>query len=153
MDGVATVLLTTDGSDFATEAMQRGVALLGSDHRFVALNVVTPPMVPASPLTPMDTLHTSLPDPELEAMVEHEERSAAADDLAVLIASLGVEATRRTAVGDPGTVICELAAELPADAIVIGSHGHGLLKRMFLGSVSTHVLHHAPCPVLVVRRP
>lgn len=151
MCGVATVLLTTDGSELATEAMGRGIALLGTEHRFVALRVVSPALVPASPLTPMDTLHTSLPDPELEARVEHEERSAAADDLAALMATLGVDATRRTAVGDPGTVICEMASGLACDVVVIGSHGHGLLKRMFLGSVSTHVLHHAPCPVLVIR--
>ena len=36
-------------------------------------------------------------------------------------------------------------------AIVIGSHGHGWLQRMLIGSVSKHVLNHAPCPVLVVR--
>jgi len=35
--------------------------------------------------------------------------------------------------------------------IVVESHGYGLLKRMLIGSVSTHVLHRSPCPVLVVR--
>ena len=35
--------------------------------------------------------------------------------------------------------------------MVIGTHGHGWIKRVLMGSVSTHVLHHAPCPVLVIR--
>ena len=37
------------------------------------------------------------------------------------------------------------------DVIVVGSHGRGFVKRVVLGSVSHHVLQHAPCPVLVVR--
>ncbi len=34
--------------------------------------------------------------------------------------------------------------------IIVGSHGRTGLKRMLLGSVSEHVVRHAPCPVLVV---
>ena len=41
--------------------------------------------------------------------------------------------------------------ELEADVIVVGTHGHGWLKRVLIGSVSTHVLHHVACPVLVIR--
>ena len=39
------------------------------------------------------------------------------------------------------------------DVIVVGSHGHGVLKRLVMGSVSQHVVNHAPCPVLLVRAP
>ncbi|GAA1016532.1 universal stress protein [Acrocarpospora pleiomorpha] len=38
-----------------------------------------------------------------------------------------------------------------ADLLVVGSHGHGVLAGMLLGSVSQAMLHHAPCPVAVVR--
>jgi nucleotide-binding universal stress UspA family protein len=38
-----------------------------------------------------------------------------------------------------------------ADVIVLGAHGWGALKRIVFGSVSTAVLHSAPCPVMVVR--
>jgi nucleotide-binding universal stress UspA family protein len=44
-----------------------------------------------------------------------------------------------------------VAEQLGVDAIVVGSHGKGRLKRLVLGSVSEHVVRHAPCPVLVVR--
>ena len=47
--------------------------------------------------------------------------------------------------------IIELAREWGADLIVVGSHGRGFWGRL-LGSVSTGVVHHAPCSVLVVRK-
>jgi nucleotide-binding universal stress UspA family protein len=53
-------------------------------------------------------------------------------------------------VGDVATTICHIAEEVPADVIIVGSHGRTGLKRMLLGSVSEHVVRHAPCPVLVV---
>ena len=44
-----------------------------------------------------------------------------------------------------------LEASEGADLLVVGSHGHGGFVGMLLGSVSQHVLHHANCPVVVVR--
>lgn len=39
-----------------------------------------------------------------------------------------------------------------ADLLVIGSHGRGELPGMHLGSVASYCVHHAPCPVVVLRR-
>jgi nucleotide-binding universal stress UspA family protein len=49
--------------------------------------------------------------------------------------------------------ICEVAAERDAQLIVVGSHGWGAARRFLSGSVSTGLVHSAPCPVLVVRSP
>ncbi len=53
--------------------------------------------------------------------------------------------------GDPGDMIVEAAEAERADIVIVGSHGRGAVGRFFLGSVSDHVVRHAPCPVLVVR--
>lgn len=46
--------------------------------------------------------------------------------------------------------ILELAEQRAADLIVIGMHGHGFLSHALTGSTAERVMHHAPCPVLVV---
>jgi nucleotide-binding universal stress UspA family protein len=53
--------------------------------------------------------------------------------------------------GMPGDEIVRLADTLAVSVIVIGSHGHGSLAGILLGSVSDYVVHHASQPVLVVR--
>lgn len=52
--------------------------------------------------------------------------------------------------GEPGPAIVEEAREWGADLIVVGSRGHTGLVRLIAGSVSRHVVDHAPCPVEVV---
>ena len=52
--------------------------------------------------------------------------------------------------GPPAPTITDIAGQLGADLIVLGSHGYGLLDRI-LGTTASRVVHHAPCAVLVVR--
>lgn len=54
-------------------------------------------------------------------------------------------------IGKPHEEILELAREVSADLIFIGSHGKTGLERMLLGSVSERVVREALCPVMVVR--
>ncbi len=50
----------------------------------------------------------------------------------------------------PSRAICDLAKNWEADTIVVGSHRRKGLSELLVGSVSNYVMHHAPCPVLVV---
>ena len=63
----------------------------------------------------------------------------------------GAEAVGLTWNGDAGESIVEAAAAEHADLIVVGTHERGTVGRLFLGSVSDHVVRHAGCPVMVVR--
>ena len=58
----------------------------------------------------------------------------------------------RTASGVPAEWLADLADEEAAEIIVVGSRGHGALKRAFLGSVSHDLIGIARCPVVVVPR-
>jgi nucleotide-binding universal stress UspA family protein len=60
-------------------------------------------------------------------------------------------ATAQLVEGGPRQAIVAMAANWPADAIVIRSHGRHGLDRVLLGSVSDGVVRHAPCSVHVVR--
>jgi nucleotide-binding universal stress UspA family protein len=55
-----------------------------------------------------------------------------------------------TVVGAPAAAAL-LDAAADADLLVVGSHGHGRLSGLLLGSVSLHCVTHSPCPVVVVR--
>ena len=50
--------------------------------------------------------------------------------------------------GHPAAVLIKEGDQ--ADMIVVGRHGHGGFTSLLLGSVSQQVVHHAPCPVVVV---
>ena len=52
--------------------------------------------------------------------------------------------------GTPRQVIVATAAKLKASYIVMGSHGHGAVYDLFVGSTTQGVLRRAPCPVFVV---
>jgi nucleotide-binding universal stress UspA family protein len=55
------------------------------------------------------------------------------------------------AVGEPASTIVDKAAEGDFDLIVIGNKGRSAINRFLLGSVTTKVVHHAACNVLLVK--
>lgn len=83
-------------------------------------------------------------------------RSAADQELAKLIEEEvhgEVPALSVVRLGAPASEVVEAARELPADLIVLATHGRTGLKHVLIGSVAEHVVRRAPCPVLVVREP
>ena len=87
-----------------------------------------------------------------EDLVEHG-RKMAQEETDSVLEQIGVElrpasVTVRAVIGLPAEALLEAAAD--ADMLVVGSRGAGGFKRLLMGSVSTQVTHHAPCPVVVI---
>jgi len=143
------ILLCTDGSGEALGAISAGLDLLGRHHELVLVTVMDAPDEAslagsghAGPeLTPEKY-------DDLLARARDTARSAIANAQSEL-ALVGAEV--HILGGDPGAAICQLATDLSARAIVVGSRGRGRLKRAFLGSVSDHVVRNAPCSVIVTK--
>lgn len=63
----------------------------------------------------------------------------------------GVDTEIRLVTGETGHAICDVVKEWQGDLILLGNRGLRGLKEMMLGSVSSFVMHHSPCSVLVLR--
>lgn len=141
------ILLCTDGSDLAIAALRRGLAVVARGGRVVIATVV-------EMTAPMDVVGTGfaggIVSPE-QAMRDDQAQVAAGEEiLANTRDALGLSTAELTVLdGTPGPALVDLAAQLPAAVIVIGTRGRGGLRRAVLGSVSDHVVRHAPCPVVV----
>jgi nucleotide-binding universal stress UspA family protein len=144
------LLIGTDGSEIAHEAAVRAGQLFADVDAVTVLAVIT-----STPGDDAGGIEGSTETPEeAERDVRSEEAAArAAIDaiVAALPASWAGKVTPRIEGGDAGPMVVWVAEHEGSDAIVVGSHGHGVFKRLVIGSVSEHVVHHAPCPVLVVR--
>ena len=85
-----------------------------------------------------------------EASFDFKENSAKVLADAISAAGPGdVPVRARVVEGDPAQVLLDACEG--ADLLVVGSRGHGGFTEALLGSVSQHCVHHAPCPVVVIR--
>jgi nucleotide-binding universal stress UspA family protein len=141
------ILVGTDGSDTAREAVRQAVDLareLGAGLQVVS--AYGP--VPASRLreeerqAPPDVQWAIGPREDVEAILEAVVEEAGA-------ARVRAEVHARQ--GDPADAILDVAEETGADLIVVGNKGMTGAKRFLLGSVPNKVSHHAPCSVLIIR--
>ncbi|HEX9380844.1 MAG TPA: universal stress protein [Gaiellaceae bacterium] len=141
------VMLATDGSPTAVEATTTAVELahlLGTDLVIVTAWDVQYGAYNAMGFAPVPT------NGEFAKLGEEQARKIAAE-AAARAEEAGVETRSVVLRGFPVEEICIAAENFRPRFLVIGSHGWGAVKRALFGSVSTGVLHHAKCPVLVVR--
>jgi nucleotide-binding universal stress UspA family protein len=68
-----------------------------------------------------------------------------------LLKDKGIEAQVKHRVGHAADEISREATETQADLIAMGSHGHGTIRSMVMGSVATKVLAGCKTPVLLIR--
>src|SRR5215204_6207088 len=133
------ILLATDGSRNANLALRAAVDV--AEKTGSELHVV-------------HAWH-SVPSTRFESFIRAQLKKEAQELLAEQMGRVkdnGGEAARAHLVEGPVVdEILDLAEELGAGLVVIGSRGMGSVGRLLVGSVSEGVVHHAPCPVLVVR--
>jgi nucleotide-binding universal stress UspA family protein len=94
---------------------------------------------------------TGVPLPAVTPAIMADARTRLGDELKAFSGQPGADAECLIADGPPAKAILEAARALPAELIVVGTHGSTALTRLALGSVAEAVLSDAPCSVLVVR--
>jgi nucleotide-binding universal stress UspA family protein len=141
-----TILLATDGSPSAENAAHAAIDLAKATGW--RLHVVSVWWIPASAYGYAVTSY--VPD---ATEIERAHGSTVLSTVLELARSSGVEATAELREGIAVDEICAAAEACRASLVVVGAHGWGPVKRLLFGSVSSGVLHHAPCPVMVVRVP
>lgn len=141
------IVVGTDGSPHGDEAV-RAAGELAKAFGSSKVHVVTG----AHPISNTEWQKTlkKLPPEFWDAVDLHEDSWKVLHDATqVLGDDFGVEVEKHMVEKRPADAIIGVAEREHADLIVVGSRGRGLGGRPFLGSVSTRVAHHAPCPVLI----
>ena len=144
------LLLAYDGSQGSQQALALADALAlppGSSIRVVL--VVEPDMAALGPSAMPGAL---IPSPALDEALMAAHR-ADVDAVVQTLARGDRTAEGKVIIGRPPTVLIDEATRFRADLAVVGSRGHGPIVSLVLGSVSSEVSDHAPCPVLVARTP
>lgn len=135
------IVVGFDGSEHARRALERAIALAkdGATITVVSAAAVTRLMRdPGGGASPVD--------PAVAA-----ERERALAEARSILSGRGIEARYVEGHGDPADVLVQEAEDTGADLIIVGTRGLNFAQRWLLGSVSTKVVQHAPCDVLVVR--
>jgi nucleotide-binding universal stress UspA family protein len=139
-----TILLAVDDSEEAANAARAAVEL--ADATGSGLHVVHVGEV-AAVYHPERHGYRSRYD-----AIQEEARRLLDEQVDSVKAAGGTVAQAHLAMGRPDEEIVALGEELGAGLIAVGSRGLGGIRRALMGSVSESVVHHAYCPVLVVRQ-
>jgi nucleotide-binding universal stress UspA family protein len=141
------VMLATDGSPNAEKATRTAVEL--ARYLRTELVIVSVWDIPYVGYGALGFTHVPI-NADFSKLAEGDAAGALAE-AAALADEAGVGARTVVLRGFPVEAICAAAEKFAPQFLIIGSHGWGAVKRALFGSVSTGVLHHARCPVLVVR--
>jgi nucleotide-binding universal stress UspA family protein len=142
------ILLPIDFSETSTHACEQAASLAGSyGATVVGLHVHSPLLQTVSTI---GTPPYGLGVPPYDEAAELQRLQGQARSFVEPAARAGVRVEILVDVGHPVHQILERAATLPADLIVIGTHGHSGFQHLMLGSVAEKVLRRATCPVLTV---
>lgn len=138
------ILLAVDGSPYTKRMLAYLVAhdeWLGASHHYTVLTVVPPVPARAAAAIDRDTLK-SYYDDSAEAVFK---------PIRTFFGKQKIDAKYVAKVGHAAEVIAKLASHKEVDLLIMGSHGHGSIGSLVLGSVSQKVMAECRTPVLLIR--
>lgn len=139
------ILLAVDGSPFTQKMLAYLAAheelISAGRHDYTALTVQS-----ALPPRARAALNKDVVDAYYE-----EESAKVLEPVRKFLAQSGIQPTCQAAIGSAGEVIAKQAEEGKFDLIIMGTHGHGSLGKLVMGSVSTQVLARCSVPVMLIR--
>ena len=139
---MSTIVVGYDETPGSQRALERAATLAKALGSRLVVTSVAPLMVSigrsGGPIDPTDTpeMHTK----ELDAAREY-------------LDGQGIQAEYQPAIGEPADAIVQLAEQVGAEMIVVGTREPNVIQRLTGQSVSDAVSHHAHCDVLIVHAP
>lgn len=148
MKAYKNIIVPTDGSVNSKRALEHAIVLASSLGASITLVYVANIV---SVISDFDQIpNASGYVTEQVALDMEEEGKGVLDDFAKEVPE-GIDVKTVFEVGSPGPAVLSVAKKYKADLIVMGSRGLGPLKGLFMGSVSSYVVTHSGCPVLIVK--
>lgn len=148
MKAYKNIIVPTDGSVNSKRALEHAIVLASSLGASITLvyvaNIVS--VISNFDQIPKASGYVT----EQVALDMEEEGKGVLDDFAKEVPE-GIDVKTVFEVGSPGPAVLSVAKKYKADLIVMGSRGLGPLKGLFMGSVSSYVVTHSGCPVLIVK--
>ncbi len=142
------ILVPYDGSDNAKRALKQAAAIAEScDNAKLFIATVAAPKPPTEIIAKEKAyvFEDAKDDPErtdpAQVMLD--------ESVNLLPADVSHELLFR--VGNPGSVLLDLAFEKDADLVVMGNRGRGAIQSLIMGSVSSHMVSNVKCPIFVVK--
>ena len=141
------IVVGTDGSETATEAVRQAIELAKASGAKLDLVAAFEPVSAGR----LREERAELPGDVNYAVNAREDVNVALEGALGMAKQQGIDAESYPREGDPADAILDVAEEKGADLIVVGNKGMTGAKRFLLGSVPNKVSHHAPCGVYIVR--
>ncbi len=138
------ILVAVDLSDLSTVAVDYAASFSSAFKSHIHIlhveapipayigNEIVPPVIPVENEAELERIRM-----DLSAITEY-------------LHQRGLKADFELAKGPVIETIIEKATGYKADLIIMGAHNHGFLYRAFIGSVSSGVIKHSPCPVMII---
>jgi len=150
MIAINTILLPTDGSECSAKAMAYALSFARQyGGRVVALHVMDQRWEEQTRAVFAEV------GQDLAQKIRNgyeEEARRILREVTDAASKVGVPVESKVLTGIPFEDIVRVAQQLPADIIIMGTHGRAGMSHLLLGSVAEKVVRRAPCPVLTVRK-